>query len=165
MVGALAERLVRAPPYRCQRNLGASDGVGWGVAAGRGGWSLHGGLSVWGKDGAPMSDAQVVEQLFGDMHALFKNEDDLRALVGSPDTRRKVRARLYVRGGQKWGEFAAGSWIRGEAGGAALALSGTPLDCAKLRKRSVVAAANPDLLTLWNDWINTNSTAPRSSPL
>ncbi len=109
LVGDLAERLVRSPPYRSQRNLGASVLEWCWLAAGR--------------------------------------------------------AQLYLHGGQKLWDFAAGSLILSEAGGAALSLSGKPLDCAKLRKRSVVAAANPDLLALWNDWINTNSTAPRSSPL
>lgn len=75
------------------------------------------------------------------------------------------RCQLYLHGGQKLWDFAAGHLILSEAGGAATSLSGKPLDCARLRKRSVVAAANPDLLDLWDHWINVNSTTPRSSPL
>ena len=75
------------------------------------------------------------------------------------------RAQLYLHGGQKLWDFAAGYLILTEAGGAATSLSGKPLDCARLRKRSVVAAVNPDLLALWDYWINTNSAVPKSSPL
>lgn len=109
LVGDLAGQLVRAPPYRSQRNLGASALEWCWLAAGR--------------------------------------------------------VQLYLHGGQKLWDFAAGHLILTEAGGAATSLSGQPLDCARLRKRSVVAAATPDLLTLWDAWINTNSAVPKSSPL
>ncbi len=75
------------------------------------------------------------------------------------------RAQLYLHGGQKLWDFAAGYLILTEAGGVATSLSGKPLDCARLRKRSVVAAVNPDLLTRWDAWINANSAAPKASPL
>lgn len=66
------------------------------------------------------------------------------------------RVQLYLHGGQKLWDFAAGFLILTEAGGAATSLSGAPLDCASLRKRSVVAAVNPDLLAQWGSWININ---------
>ena len=75
------------------------------------------------------------------------------------------RAQIYLHGGQKLWDFAAGYLILTEAGGHATSLSGKPLDCARLRKRSIVAAVNPDLLRLWDDWLNANSAAPKYSPL
>ena len=75
------------------------------------------------------------------------------------------RFQLYLHGGQKLWDFSAGWLILTESGGLATSLSGKPLDCAKLRKRSVVAAVNADLLENWYDWINANSSVPESSPL
>lgn len=109
LVGELASQLVRSPPYRSQRNLGASALEWCWLAAGR--------------------------------------------------------VQLYIHGGQKLWDFAAGYLIVSEAGGAAISLSGKPLDCARLRKRSVVAAVTPDLLALWNAWIHANSAASHTSPL
>ena len=75
------------------------------------------------------------------------------------------RNQLYLHGGQKLWDFAAGYLILSEAGGVATSLSGKPLDCTRLRKRSVVAAVNPGLLALWDNWINANRIAPGDSPL
>lgn len=75
------------------------------------------------------------------------------------------RAQLYLHGGQKLWDFAAGCLILREAGGVARSLSAQPLDCIRLRKRSVVAAANADLSVHWEHWINANSSSPKSSPL
>ena len=74
------------------------------------------------------------------------------------------RIQLYLHGGQKLWDFSAGYLILLEAGGAATSLSGLPLDCGKLRKRSVVAAVNPRLLQQWVDWIDSNSKISRSAP-
>ncbi|MDD9883741.1 MAG: inositol monophosphatase [Gammaproteobacteria bacterium] len=109
LVADLAEQLVRSPPYRSQRNLGASALEWCWLAAGR--------------------------------------------------------AHLYLHGGQKVWDFAAGHLILSEAGGRATSLSGKPLDCVRLRKRSVVAAANPALLTMWHDWLRAHSATPGYSPL
>ncbi len=73
------------------------------------------------------------------------------------------RIQLYLHGGQKLWDFAAGSLILHEAGGVATSLSGQPLDCSKLRKRSVVAAVNTGLLDQWVDWIDSNSYISQSS--
>lgn len=100
LVGALAARLVQSPPYRSQRNIGASV-LEW----------------CWLASG---------------------------------------RVQLYLHGGQKLWDFAAGYLILTEAGGAATTLSGAPLRCDSLKKSSVVAAASPDLLTQWSTWININ---------
>ncbi|MGR3984568.1 MAG: inositol monophosphatase [Gammaproteobacteria bacterium] len=109
LLGDLSERLVRSPPYRSQRNLGAAA-LEW----------------CW---------------LAAD------------------------RAHLYLHGGQKLWDFAAGWLILTEAGGAATSLSGKPLDCAKLRKRSVVASANAGLLPSWENWVHANTASPETSPL
>ena len=75
------------------------------------------------------------------------------------------RIQLYLHGGQKLWDFAAGYLILTEAGGAATSLSGLPLDCGKLRKRSVVAAVNRGLLREWEKWIHDNSELSQSAPL
>lgn len=67
------------------------------------------------------------------------------------------RVHVYVHGGQKLWDFAAGYLILREAGGAATSLSGSPLDCTKLRKRAVAAASNQALLDQWMFWIRENS--------
>lgn len=74
------------------------------------------------------------------------------------------RIQLYLHGGQKLWDFSAGYLILFEAGGAATSLSGLPLDCSKLRKRSVVAAVNQQLLVKWVDWIDANSDIAQSVP-
>ena len=109
LLGDVAARLVRSPPYRSQRNLGASVLEWCWLAAGR--------------------------------------------------------AQLYLHGGQKVWDFAAGCLILTEAGGAATSLSGKPLDCAGLCKRSVAAATSTELLARWHGWLSANSAAPGSSPL
>ncbi len=107
LTGELATQLVRCPPYRSQRNLGASVLEWCWLAAGR--------------------------------------------------------IQLYLHGGQKLWDFAAGYLILLEAGGAATSLSGSPLDCSRLRKRAVIAAANDGLLEQWKGWIHHNSGIPNGS--
>ena len=54
--------------------------------------------SFWSPDGRPISAAKFVEQLFGDLPELFKNEDELRNLWSRPDTRRKLLEGLEEKG-------------------------------------------------------------------
>jgi type I restriction enzyme, R subunit len=54
--------------------------------------------TFWSVDGKPMSAAQFVEQLFGDLPALFKDEDELRAIWGKPDTRKALLKGLEEKG-------------------------------------------------------------------
>jgi len=54
--------------------------------------------SFYGPDGKPMSAAQFVERLFGDLPELFKDEDELRRLWSSPDTRKRLIEGLAERG-------------------------------------------------------------------
>jgi len=68
------------------------------------------------------------------------------------------RFQLYLHGGQRLWDYAAGSLILYEAGGRAVTLDGTPIpdrDSARFpgRKVSVAAASNPDLLEDWRSWI------------
>ncbi|WP_423910605.1 EcoAI/FtnUII family type I restriction enzme subunit R [Candidatus Spongiihabitans sp.] len=54
--------------------------------------------SFWNPDGTPMSAAQFIARLFGDLPALFKNEDELRKQWGRPDTRRQLLEGLSEKG-------------------------------------------------------------------
>jgi len=54
--------------------------------------------SFWGPDGKPMSPAQFIEKLFGEIPNLFKDEDELRKLWGQPDTRKALLDGLAERG-------------------------------------------------------------------
>lgn len=52
----------------------------------------------WSADGKPMSAAQFVERLFGELPHLFKNEDELRQLWSRPDTRKALLQSLGEKG-------------------------------------------------------------------
>lgn len=54
--------------------------------------------SFWSPDGRPMSAAEFVQRLFGELPALFKDEDELRTLWSQPDTRRALLESLAERG-------------------------------------------------------------------
>jgi type I restriction enzyme R subunit len=54
--------------------------------------------SFWSADGRPMSAAEFVQQLFGDLPALFKDEAELRELWSRPDTRKALLEALYEKG-------------------------------------------------------------------
>ncbi len=54
--------------------------------------------SFWGPDGKPMSPADFIQKLFGELPDLFKNEDELRTLWGKPDTRKALMQGLSERG-------------------------------------------------------------------
>lgn len=54
--------------------------------------------SFWSPDGKPMSAAEFIERLFGEIPALFKNEDELRRLWGKPDTRKALLDGLAEKG-------------------------------------------------------------------
>ncbi|TVM36100.1 EcoAI/FtnUII family type I restriction enzme subunit R [Oceanidesulfovibrio marinus] len=54
--------------------------------------------TFWSPDGKPMSAAQFIESLYGELPALFKDEDELRALWSRPDTRKKLLQGLEERG-------------------------------------------------------------------
>ncbi len=54
--------------------------------------------TFWSPDGKPMSAAEFVARLFGDLPELFRNEDELRELWGQPDTRKALLASLAEKG-------------------------------------------------------------------
>jgi type I restriction enzyme R subunit len=54
--------------------------------------------TFWGPDGRPLSAAQFVESLYGQLPQLFRDEDELRAIWGQPDTRRALLDTLAERG-------------------------------------------------------------------
>lgn len=63
------------------------------------------------------------------------------------------RMHVYLHGGQKLWDYAAGCLIFAEAGGAACGLDGRDFAEGNLWSRSVLAALTPDLLTQWTDWL------------
>ncbi|MBA3811169.1 MAG: DEAD/DEAH box helicase family protein [Caulobacteraceae bacterium] len=54
--------------------------------------------TFWGPDGRPMSAAQFVEALYGQLPQLFRDEEELRSIWGRPDARRALLAALAERG-------------------------------------------------------------------
>ena len=60
---------------------------------------------------------------------------------------------VYLHGGQKLWDYAAGSLILGEAGGHLASLESDDFWSAPLWKRSVIAARDPDLFRAWRDWV------------
>lgn len=52
----------------------------------------------WSPDGRPMSAAEFIQQLFGDLPELFKDEDELRAFWSRPDTRKALLESLAGKG-------------------------------------------------------------------
>lgn len=63
------------------------------------------------------------------------------------------RGALYLHGGQKLWDIAAGSLILDEAGGASRTLDGDPVFAPRLEARSVVASPDPTLLARWLAWL------------
>ena len=57
--------------------------------------------TFWSADGTPMSAAQFLENLYGVLPDFFKNEDELRTLWSSPDTRKALLAGLAEKGFSK----------------------------------------------------------------
>jgi type I restriction enzyme R subunit len=54
--------------------------------------------TFWSPDGKPMSAAQFVEQLFGDLPEMFRDEDELREIWGQPSTRKALLEGLAEKG-------------------------------------------------------------------
>lgn len=54
--------------------------------------------TFWSPEGKPMSAAEFIERLFGELPELFKDEDELRALWSRPDTRKALLESLSERG-------------------------------------------------------------------
>ena len=54
--------------------------------------------TFWSPDGRPVSAADFIARLFGELPALFRDEDQLRALWSQPDTRRALLGSLAEKG-------------------------------------------------------------------
>ncbi len=54
--------------------------------------------SFWSPDGKPMSAAEFVERLFGEIPELFRDEDELRTIWSRPDTRKALIEGLAEKG-------------------------------------------------------------------
>ncbi len=54
--------------------------------------------TFWSVDGRPVSAQQFIQDLFGQLPDLFRDEDELRAIWSQPDTRRKLVEGLAERG-------------------------------------------------------------------
>ena len=54
--------------------------------------------SFWHPDGTPMSAAQFMELLFGNLPEFFQNEDQLRTIWSAPDTRKRLLEGLGEKG-------------------------------------------------------------------
>ncbi len=55
-------------------------------------------MSFWAADGKPISAAEFIKNLYGELPDLFKDEDELRVLWGKPDTRKALLAGLEDKG-------------------------------------------------------------------
>lgn len=54
--------------------------------------------TFWSPEGRPMSAAEFIERMFGELPELFKDEDELRALWGNPETRNALLESLSEKG-------------------------------------------------------------------
>jgi len=67
------------------------------------------------------------------------------------------RFQVYIHGGQKLWDYAAGGLVLNEAGGWARTLEGEEVYAGGLETRSVVAAVTPGLFQAWKRWIDEHS--------
>ena len=63
------------------------------------------------------------------------------------------RCHLYLHGGQRLWDYAAGNLLLAEAGGSACTLQGEPVFTASLAPRSAVAAVDQRLFDAWCEWL------------
>ncbi|MDU9051126.1 MAG: DEAD/DEAH box helicase family protein [Candidatus Electrothrix sp. Rat3] len=54
--------------------------------------------TFWSPGGTPISAAQFIEELYGELPALFRDEDELRRLWSKPETRKKLLTGLEEKG-------------------------------------------------------------------
>jgi len=69
------------------------------------------------------------------------------------------RIQLYLHGGQKLWDYAAGVLILEQAGGQSSTLAGERVFSATLDPRSVVAACHPDIYEQWYTWLESHISA------
>ena len=66
------------------------------------------------------------------------------------------RFNLYLHGGQKLWDYAAGSLILAEAGGSMCTLTEDDFGTGDVWQRSVIAALDPALFNAWKEWLRKN---------
>src|SRR5690606_37453944 len=64
-----------------------------------------------------------------------------------------ARFHIYLHGGQKLWDYAAGSLVLKEAGAPAATLTGEEVFALDLAPRSVVAAIDPETFAKWQKWL------------
>lgn len=57
--------------------------------------------TFWSASGTPISSEQFIQELFGDLPSLFKNEDELRKIWSKPETRKRLLEELEEKGYSK----------------------------------------------------------------
>jgi len=57
--------------------------------------------SFWSPDGKAISSEQFIKELFGDIPAFFKSEDELRKIWSKPETRKRLLQELSEKGYSK----------------------------------------------------------------
>ncbi len=67
------------------------------------------------------------------------------------------RFQLYLHGGQKPWDYAAGALVLKEAGGIATTLNDEPILDSVLLPKSVMATSEPDLFPLWQAWLKAHA--------
>jgi myo-inositol-1(or 4)-monophosphatase len=70
------------------------------------------------------------------------------------------RGHLYLHGGQRLWDYAAGSLILAEAGGHSSTLQGEPVYIPAVTPRSVVASMHPELYDAWAAWLRADPSTP-----
>ena len=76
------------------------------------------------------------------------------------------RLDLYLHGGQKLWDYAAGSLILRESGGQVCTLTHDDYDAEDIWRRSVIAALHPAVFKAWRNWVRQRNTpAATSEPL
>ena len=68
------------------------------------------------------------------------------------------RGQLYLHGGMKLWDLAAGTLLLKEAGGMASTLDGQPISTATVEGQSVIAASDPCLFAAWQQVIAESAT-------
>jgi myo-inositol-1(or 4)-monophosphatase len=63
------------------------------------------------------------------------------------------RGQIYLHGGMKLWDLAAGTLLLKEAGGLASTLEGTPVSTLQVKSQSVIAASDPSLFNEWQQII------------
>lgn len=108
------------------------------------------GTTFWDASGQPISAQQFVEQLFGKLPELFRDEDELRRIWSDPDTRKALVDGLAERGfaGEQLGQIRR--MIDAEASDLFDVLRYIAFTKAPLKRAERVAARRTDILSRYD---------------